>query len=144
MKRRLVHALQKYVLNPQIKGMFALGLVPPGYAMLETTGRKSGKPRRTPVGDGRVGREFWIVAEHGMAAGYVRNIAENPRVRVRLRHWLWFRWYPGTAHQLPEDDPRARQWWLARQRPMSLINSLIVRGMGTSLLTVRIDLEAQA
>ncbi len=47
MKRRIVHLLQKYVLNPQIKFFFLIGIVPPGYALLETTGRKTGKPRRT-------------------------------------------------------------------------------------------------
>jgi hypothetical protein len=51
MKHRLVHQLQKYVLNPPIRLLFALGIAPPGYALLETIGRKSGKPRRTPVGD---------------------------------------------------------------------------------------------
>jgi hypothetical protein len=34
MKQRIVHALQKYLLNPPIKLMFAVGLVPPGYALL--------------------------------------------------------------------------------------------------------------
>jgi len=28
---------------------------------LETIGRKTGKPRRTPVGNGLVGKQFWIV-----------------------------------------------------------------------------------
>jgi hypothetical protein len=41
-KRRIVHALQKYLLNPPIKLPFALGLALPGYALLETTGRKTG------------------------------------------------------------------------------------------------------
>jgi hypothetical protein len=40
------------------------------------------------VGDARVGDRLWIVAEHGMKAGYVRNIKENPRVRVKLRKGL--------------------------------------------------------
>ena len=62
MKYRFVHLLQKYFLNPPIKFLFAIGLWRPGYALLETVGRKTGKLRRTPVGDGRVGREFWIVA----------------------------------------------------------------------------------
>lgn len=42
MKHRLVHQLQKYVLNPPIRLLFALGIAPPGYALLETSGRKSG------------------------------------------------------------------------------------------------------
>jgi hypothetical protein len=47
------------------KFLFSIGMVPPRYALLETTGRKTGKPRRTPVGNGLVGRQFWIVAEQG-------------------------------------------------------------------------------
>jgi hypothetical protein len=75
MKHQIVHALQKYLVNPPIKLLFAVGVVPPGYALLETRGRKTGKARRTPVGDARVGAQFWIVAEHGVKAGYVQNIA---------------------------------------------------------------------
>src|SRR3954453_16065910 len=133
MKREIVHALQKYLLNPPIKIMFAIGLVPPGYALLETIGRKSGKPRRTPVGDGRVSRQFWIVAEHGMEAGYVRNIARNPRVRVKVREGLHARWRTGTANLLHEDNPHERQRWLAHQKPMSLSNAIVVRLFGTNL-----------
>ena len=54
MKHRIVHTLQRYVLNPPIKLALAVGLPLPGYALLETKGRKTGKPRRTPVGDGRI------------------------------------------------------------------------------------------
>jgi hypothetical protein len=57
MKHRVVHFLQKYLLNPPIRFLFAIGLAPPGYALLETVGRKTGRPRRTPVGNGRVGRQ---------------------------------------------------------------------------------------
>lgn len=142
MKHRIVHFLQKYLFNPPIKFLFSIGMVPPGYALLQTTGRKTGKPRRTPVGNGLVGRQFWIVAEHGQKAGYVRNIAANPRVRLKLRDGLRARWYTGTAHLLSEDDPRARQRWLSNQLPSSARNASAVRFFGTQLLTVRIDLDA--
>jgi len=105
-KHRVVHALQKYVLNPPIKLLFALGIVPPGYALLETIGCKTGKARSTPVGDALVSRQFWIVAEHGMKAGYVRNIKQNPLVRLKLREGFRARWHTGTAHLLWDDDPR--------------------------------------
>ncbi len=141
MKRKIVHALQKYVLNVPIKALFALGIVPPGYALIETIGRKTGQPRRNPVGDGRVGNQFWLIAEHGMEAGYVRNLAANPRVRLKLADGLRARWHTGTAHLVPEDDPRERQRWLRRQRPSTWMNSMAVRGFGTKLLTVRIDLD---
>ncbi len=141
MKHRIIHLLQKYFLNPPIKFLFAIGLVPPGYALLETIGRKTGKPRRTPVGNGRIGDQFWIVAEHGMNAGYVRNIARNPSVRLKLRDGMWSRWHAGTAHLLQDDDPRERQRWLAARLPRSAANAAAVRFFGTGLLTVRVDLQ---
>ena len=141
MKHRIVHFLQKFVLNPPIKLLLAFGIAPPGYALLETIGRKTGTPRRTPVGNGRVGQQFWLVAEHGSESGYVRNIAKNPRVRIKLRNGLRARWYTGTACLLPDDDPRERQRWLSRQRPGSASNAAAVRLFGTQLLTVRIDLH---
>ncbi len=140
MKHRIVHPLQKYVFNPPIKLLTALGLMP-GHALLETIGRTTGKPRRTPVGLGLDGKTFWIVAEHGRKAGYVRNLARNPRVRVRFRQGLLPRWRTGTAHVLPDDDTRERQRKLANGHPLAAMNAATVRGMGTELLTVRIDLD---
>lgn len=141
MKHRIIHILQKYALNPPIKLLFVLGIFPPGYALLETVGRKTGKLRRTPVGNGRVGQQFWLVAEHGSKAGYVRNIANNSRVRVKLREGFRARWRTGTASLLSDDDPRERQRWLAQQHPGSASNAAAVRLFGTQLLTIRIDLD---
>jgi deazaflavin-dependent oxidoreductase (nitroreductase family) len=141
MKRRIVHALQVYLLNPPLKAMLRMGLTPPSVVLLETTGRRSGRPRRTPVGDGRVGDTLWIVAEHGRQAGYVRNIEANPRVRVQMRNGMRSHWRTGTAQVLPDDDPRERQRWLSRHRPSTRLNAPAVRAMGTELLTVRVDLD---
>jgi deazaflavin-dependent oxidoreductase (nitroreductase family) len=141
MKRHIVHVLQKYLFNPPVKFMFAIGLAMPGRALLETIGRKSGKPRRIPVGIGLVGRQFWIVAEHGQNAAYVRNIEKNPHVRLKLREGLGSRWHTGMAHVMPDDDPRERQVWLKTQLPSSASNAAAVRFFGTQLLTIRIDLD---
>jgi deazaflavin-dependent oxidoreductase (nitroreductase family) len=128
-KRRIATALSGYLVNPLVK--VVAGRVPGAPALLETVGRKSGKPRQTPVGNGLDGNTFWLVAEHGRHADYVRNIMANPRVRVRTGG-IWRR---GTAHVMPNDDPRARQ------RTLDPLNAAIVRLVGTELLTVRIDLE---
>jgi deazaflavin-dependent oxidoreductase (nitroreductase family) len=141
MKHRIVHTVQKFLLNPPIKFALLIGLPLPGYALLETKGRKTGKPRRTPVGDGHIGHQFWLVAEHGMKAGYVRNIEHDPHVRLKLREGLRTGWHTGTAHLLPDDDPRERQRWLATHLPSSAENARAVRLFGTQLLTVRIDLD---
>jgi deazaflavin-dependent oxidoreductase (nitroreductase family) len=140
-KRQRVHAFQKYVANPPLKALLRIGVMPPAVVLLETVGRRSGKPRRTPVGDGVVGDTLWIVSEHGRRSGYVRNIEANPRVRVRVREGLRPRWRTGTAHLMPADDPITRQRWLAQRRPLSRINAPAVRAMGTELLTVRVDLD---
>src|SRR5207253_10613310 len=102
---------------------------------------KTGRPRRTPVGDGRIDNQFWLVAEHGMKAGYVRNIERDPHVRLKLRDGLRTRWHTGAAHLLADDNPRERQRWLATNLPSSAGNARAVRLFGTQLLTVRIDLD---
>jgi deazaflavin-dependent oxidoreductase (nitroreductase family) len=131
-KRRLVTALQVRVLNPPIRALAARGLMP-GVALLETTGRKSGQPRRTPVSNGfdPPTNTFWIVAEMGRKAAYVRNIEADSRVRIRVRG----RWRNGVAHVLGAEDPRARL------RSLSRLNASGVRALGTDLLVVRVDLE---
>jgi deazaflavin-dependent oxidoreductase (nitroreductase family) len=82
-RRRVVDRLQKPVINPLDKIAFALGMPPPGDALLETTGRRAGRARVTPVCDGTDGGTFWVVAQHGHAADYVLNIEADPRVRLR-------------------------------------------------------------
>jgi deazaflavin-dependent oxidoreductase (nitroreductase family) len=140
-KLRVVQALQKHLFNWPIKLAFRLGIVAPGYALIETIGRKSRQPRTTPVGDGRIGDTFWIVAEHGLHASYVRNIQANPRVRLRVRDGRRMTWIAGTAHVLTEDDPRERQRRLARTSLNRRLNAFVVRALGTELVTVRIDLD---
>jgi deazaflavin-dependent oxidoreductase (nitroreductase family) len=103
----------------------------PGQALLETVGRRSGLARRTPIGGRVLDSSFWMVSDHGRASNYVRNIEANPRVRLQYRG----RWRNGTANLLPDDDPRLR----LRQLPR--LNSLLVRSLGTDLLTLRIDLD---
>jgi len=102
----------------------------PNHTLLETTGRTSGLPRRTPVGGRRVGDSFWLVSEFGERSQYVRNIRVDPKVRVRIHG----RWHEGTAHLIPDDDP------VARLRTLPRFNSAAVRVIGAQLLTVRVDL----
>ncbi|MGW4389384.1 nitroreductase/quinone reductase family protein [Streptomyces sp. NBC_00063] len=122
-KFRAVTSFQRRVGNPLLSRF-------PGQILLETTGRSSGLPRRTPVGGRLVGREFWWVSEYGDKSQYVRNIQADPQIRVRIKG----RWHTGTAHLLPDDDASARLKKLPRY------NSAAVRALGTNLLTLRADL----
>ena len=131
-KRQISTTLATRIVNPLVRWAVRHDLAPRSYAILETTGRRSGVARRTPVGHVLEGATVWIVAEHGSRAGYIHNIRANPRVRIKLRDG----WRSGTAHVLDDDDPRARL------RRMGLrLNAVVVRLMGTDLLTVRIDLD---
>ena len=133
-KRRLSTLLSTRFVNPIAKWAVRHGAAPDTYAILETTGRRSGEPRPTPVGHVVDGDVVWIVAEHGHSAGYVRNIEADPRVRIKLHGG----WRAGTAHVLPEDNPRERL------RRMGLrFNSVVVRLMASELLTVRIELDPE-
>jgi deazaflavin-dependent oxidoreductase (nitroreductase family) len=115
---------QKNVANRVMRRM-------PFQTLLETTGRKSGEPRQTPIGGRRIGDQFWFVSEFGDKSQYVLNIQADPNVRVRLQG----RWHRGVAHLLPEDDARARM------RMLPGYNNVGVRTFGTNLLTVRVDLS---
>lgn len=120
---RVTTFLQKNVANRVMRRI-------PFQTLLETTGRNSGEPRRTPLGGRRIGDQFWFVSEFGEKSQYVRNIKADPEVRVRLKG----RWHSGTAHLVPGDDARARL------RSLPQFNSMGVRAFGTNLLTVRVDL----
>jgi deazaflavin-dependent oxidoreductase (nitroreductase family) len=120
------------VVNPLVRRALLAGVPGTGAALLETTGRKSGQPRQTPVGNGLRGRHFWIVTEHGRHAAYVKNIDANPRVRVKVGR----RWLEGTAHVLEDDDPYERMRQLGRRA-----NDSMVRLMGTEHLVIRVDLD---
>lgn len=140
-KRRLVRTVQRFVVNPPVKLLLRTRLSL-GWCLLETRGRTSGLPRQVPVGDGLVDGVFWIIAEHGDRAGYVRNLRRDPRVRVLVRDGGWrMRWVDGIATVLDDDDPYRRQRLVAGWRhPVRAFNAMTVRILGTELRSVRVDL----
>ena len=103
--------LQKRLLNPLDRRAFQLGIPPPGDALLETIGRRTGKPRLTPVCDGLAGDTFWIIAQHGRDSDWVRNIEADPRVRVNTG----LGWRTGTAHILGDNEERTEARNMTRQ-----------------------------
>jgi deazaflavin-dependent oxidoreductase (nitroreductase family) len=136
----VVRVFQRWTINPLMRLLLTIGINPLGLAILETRGRNSGKLRRVPVGNGRKGDSFWIIAEHGMRANYVRNIAHDPRVRVRLRIGWRYRWVTGVATVRPDDDALARQRRIIAWHPLRALNAVSVRMLGADLLTVHVRL----
>lgn len=127
-KRRRVLRLQRWLLNPPMRLLVWLGLVP-GHVIVETVGRRTGRRRRTVVGAHRDGERLWIIAEQGRHAGWVCNLEAHPEIRVRRG----LRWRPATAAIIDEDDPtqRLRTWG----RPG---HAQLVQRLGTNLTTIQL------
>ena len=142
-KTRVVHPVQKSLVNPLVRLAFRVGIPDPGDALLETTGRRTGRTRRTPVCDGLEGDIFWLLSQRGRSADWVRNIEANPRVRIKVRTGPRGASRAGTAHVLDEDDPRERQRILSRGNVWRRLCVSTSTAMATNLVTVRIDLDPQ-
>lgn len=141
-------AFNNRVVNPVMTALITHGCGPPTYAVVETTGRKSGRKRLVPVASGLDGDTFWMISGRGEKASYVYNIRANPKVRViarpaRLRDGLRTRSRTGTAHLMPDDNAHARHRHLSQGRPLYRLDGLILRRLadGGDMLTIRIDLD---
>jgi deazaflavin-dependent oxidoreductase (nitroreductase family) len=98
----------------------------PWWVLLETTGCRSGRRRRTPLATGAAEDDgMWLIAVHGRRSGWVRNLEASPQ--VRLRHHG--RWRQGTAGVHPIDAiPLARFNAYARSGPTLIgVDPLLVR-----------------
>lgn len=111
------------VFNPLVCRLAGLA---PWWVVLETRGRRSGLPRRTPLArgpfeDGAV----WLAAVHGRHASWVLNLVANPAVRLKLGR----RWRYGRAAVEPFDAERMRRFSsYARLGPRTLgIDPVLVR-----------------
>jgi deazaflavin-dependent oxidoreductase (nitroreductase family) len=135
---RLQKGLERYLFNPLARTGLRLGIAPRAFALLETTGRRTGRTRLTPVGGTIDGPALWLVAEHGTRCGYVQNLMAHPAVRVKVKR----RWLRGTASVVPDDEP------FARRRAIDQRNGLIGRADGvffraaaSTPISVRVDLD---
>ena len=140
--RSVLGRLQQSVINPVVRLAWDLGLPIPGDALLETTGRRTGLRRRTPVCDGLDGQRFWLIAQRGRDADWVRNIEHNPRVRVKVSGLHAF-WRAGTAHILDDEDPRERQRILSRASFPRRLCMFTSKAQNTNPLTIRVDLDSE-
>ena len=92
------------VVNPLVAAMERIGIRSSLVVELETTGAKTGLPRRVPLTGRADETGLWVISQHGRRAGWAHNIAADPRVRVRVNR----QWRTGTATFEPDDNVRAR------------------------------------
>jgi deazaflavin-dependent oxidoreductase (nitroreductase family) len=129
---------------------------PPGYGVLTTTGRKSGRKRRRCVRAVRRGDRAYVVAIKGSKTGWLKNIEANPEVRLRIRGGT----FQGRAQLLSSGTERAeargayseaighferleyRMWRTGRPTPEAM--RALHRGWFDHGVPVAIDLETPA
>jgi deazaflavin-dependent oxidoreductase (nitroreductase family) len=136
-KRRWEILIGRYTANPIMRAMFKLGITPPGMALVETVGRRTGALRHTPIVCSPEGDTLWLIAQHGRHAGWVRNFEASPQVRVRLGRG----WRTGTAELVPDDDVKARIATFSSTRVGRAITGATFRALESQPVTVRIQLE---
>jgi deazaflavin-dependent oxidoreductase (nitroreductase family) len=128
-KRRLAMVFWR-AFNPIARRLAGIA---PWWVVLETTGRRSGRTRLTPLARGpEADGALWLISVHGRRASWVKNLEASPSVRLRVRG----RWRAGTASVVEWDAERVRSFnAYARMGP---------RTLGIDPVLVRVDVELSA
>ena len=134
MERRVGRA----IVNPLVAALDKIGIRSSTVVELETTGAKSGEPRRVPLAGRADDNDLWVISQHGRRAGWAYNIAANPNVRVRVNN----EWRTGTATFEPDDDVRARaRSFGGNGRLSQSATALTMRAMESDPISVRITFD---
>ena len=74
---------------------------------LETIGRVTGRPHEIEIWFASDGATIWLLSGGGDRADWIRNLRQNPAVRVRIDG----QWFPGSAEEIsdPAEDRTARE-----------------------------------
>jgi deazaflavin-dependent oxidoreductase (nitroreductase family) len=111
------------VVNPLTRPLAGFA---PWWVLVETTGRKTGRRRLTPLAAGpRNDTHMLVIAVHGPATAWVLNATAAPEVRLRHKG----RWKSAHVDVLPWDPDLARTFnRYARSGPaLSAGSPVIVR-----------------
>lgn len=137
-KFKFERQLGRTVMNPMVAALERVGVRSSVVVELETTGRKSGEPRRVPLAGRADNKGVWVISQHGLRAGWAHNIAAYPKVRVRVNN----QWRTGTATFEPDDDVRARARSFGGDGKLSRsATALTMRAMESDPISVRITYE---
>lgn len=137
-KFKFERQLGRTVMNPVVAALDRIGVRSSLVVDLETTGRKSGEPRRVPLAGRADDTGVWVISQHGRRAGWAYNIAADPKVRVRIDS----QWRSGTATFEPDDDVRARARSFGGEGKISQsATALTMRAMESDPISVRITFD---
>ena len=66
------------IVNPLVGALDKMGIRASSTVELETTGAKSGQPRRVPLTGRADDSGVWVISQHGKRAGWAHNITAEP------------------------------------------------------------------
>jgi deazaflavin-dependent oxidoreductase (nitroreductase family) len=137
-KFKFERRMGRIVMNPLVAGLDKIGVRSSLVVELETTGAKSGQPRRVPLAGREDDTGLWVISQHGRRAGWAYNIAANPKVRVRVDS----QWRSGTATFELDDDVRARARSFGGDGKLSQSATVLtMRAMESDPISVRITFD---
>ncbi|MCW2563066.1 MAG: deazaflavin-dependent nitroreductase family protein [Mycobacterium sp.] len=137
-KFKFERRIGRIVMNPLVAALDKVGVRSQLVVELETTGRKSGEPRRVPLAGRTDDKGLWVISQHGRRAGWAYNIEANPKVRVRVNN----QWRSGTATFEPDDDVRARARSFGGASKLSQSATVFtMRAMESDPISVRIAFD---
>ena len=123
------------IVNPLVTALDRIGVRASSTVELETTGAKTGQPRRVPLTGRADDTGVWVISQHGKRAGWAHNITADPKVRVRVDNV----WRSGTAEFMPDDDVVARARTFGGKSKLSQsATALGMRALQSDPISVRI------
>lgn len=140
-KFKFERQLGRTVMNPMVAALERIGVRSSLVVELETTGAKSGQPRRVPLAGRADDTGVWVISQHGRRAGWAYNIAADPKVRVRVSDKASNQWRTGTATFEPGDDVRARARSFGGGKLSQSATALTMRAMESDPISVRITYD---
>ncbi|AYJ48402.1 nitroreductase family deazaflavin-dependent oxidoreductase [Rhodococcus sp. P1Y] len=127
----------RYLANPVMRGLTAAGVRISSMTDIETVGRKSGLARQVPVSAKFDATGAWIISQHGTRSGWGANIADEPRVRLRVGT----EWRPGTAVFVYDDDVTERARSFASNPLLRRLVSAAFTALQTTPISVRVTFD---
>ena len=77
-KFKFERRIGRTIVNPLVSALDKIGIRASSVVELETTGAKSGQPRRVPLTGRADDGGVWVISQHGRRAGWAHNIAADP------------------------------------------------------------------
>ncbi|MDI9894494.1 nitroreductase family deazaflavin-dependent oxidoreductase [Rhodococcus sp. IEGM 1381] len=133
-KFRFERLVGRYVANPMMRGLTALGISVSLMSDIETTGRKTGRVRRVPVSVKFDDAGAWLVSQHGTRSGWGANITSNPTVKLRQGKT----WREGSAEFIHDDDVALRARSFAPNPFLGKLIGSTFAALQTTPVTVRV------